>query len=421
MMRFERWQDLAKSGDLTQLLARWRCGIVASVLVGSRVVGSSVVGGSVDLLGCAGGGTGTGASTPNGGDAALQPGGAAGAAGDSAGSAEGGLSRVHWVGRVDQRQPEAAFAWSGSGAVVAFEGTQAKVTLQDSSNQFTVMLDGQSQPVLVARSGTETYTLAEGLPPGRHVLELYRRTEASFGPSRIVDFDFGPGSLRFPTPAPSRRIELIGDSISAAYGNLGTSPTCRFSADTEDHYQSYGAIGARTLGAELSTVAWSGKGIIYNYDTDTVDPLPALYDRTLPADAASAWDYSNWAADAVVINLGTNDFSTDGDPSPELFVSEYKKLLERVRAHYPEAFILCTVGPLLSGADLAAARSGITAAISQFSENAGNGANIAAWEMNIPNTNPGCDYHPSLAVHAAMAEGLVAELVRGRPDWAASP
>jgi hypothetical protein len=30
--------------------------------------------------------------------------------------------------------------------------------------------------------------------------------------------------------------------------------------------------------------------------------------------------------------------------------------------------------------------------------------------MNVPNTNPGCDYHPGLATHQAMADALTAEL-----------
>lgn len=167
------------------------------------------------------------------------------------------------------------------------------------------------------------------------------------------------------------------------------------------------AIAARRLDAELVTLAWSGKGVVYNYDTDVADPMPALYGRTLPESAASVWDFS-LVADAVVINLGTNDFSTDGDPAPELFEREYRALLERVRVAYPDAFVLCTVGPLLGGADLAAARSGIASAVAAFE--AAGGSNVGVWEMNVPNDNPGCDYHPSLATHAAMAEGLIERL-----------
>jgi len=306
---------------------------------------------------------------------------------------------------VDTRDAAGArFAWSGTGVVARFSGTSLGVRL-GGNQQYSVLVDGALQPKFVSTGGSDA--LATDLTAGEHVVEIYRRTEASQGVSQFLGFDIGGGELLAPPPAPERRIEIIGDSVSAGYGDEGTLP-CGFTADTENHYLTYGAIAARALDAELSTVAWSGKGIVYNYDTDVVDPMPALYGRTLPQDPSSTYDFAT-VPDVVVINLGTNDFSTEGDPTTELFGSEYAKLLERVRAAYPEAFILCTVGPLLSGADLVAARAGIAAGVAAFE--AAGGSNVRAWEMNVPNGNPpGCDYHPNLATHQAMADALVPEL-----------
>jgi lysophospholipase L1-like esterase len=322
---------------------------------------------------------------------------------------EGPFAGVHLVGRMDESDPAGPrFAWSGAGAIAVFEGSSLGVTLRDSGgNQFTVVVDGQVQPVLVPGAGTREIALATGLAAGEHRVEIYRRTEASFGVSQFLSFDFGPDGVPGEVAPPSRRIELIGDSVSSGYGNLGTSVDCGFSADTQSHYDTYGAIAARELGAELSTVAWSGKGVVYNYDTDVTDPMPALYGRALPSEPSSQSDFAA-AADAVVIKLGTNDFSTAGDPAPELFPGEYLALLDRVRQAYPDAFILCTVGPLLGGQDLQAARAGIAGAVQAFT--AAGGSNAVVWEMNVPNNSPGCDYHPSLATHAAMAEGLVQQL-----------
>lgn len=91
-----------------------------------------------------------------------------------------------------------------------------------------------------------------------------------------------------------------------------------------------------------------------------------------------------------------------------MFADEYRKLLERARSVYPEAAILCTLGPLLNGADLTAARAGIAAGVAAFE--AGGGSNARIWEMNVPNANPGCDYHPGLATHEALADALIPEL-----------
>ncbi len=349
---------------------------------------------------------GSGGTSPNG---PSDPSAAGGSAGNATVSPSDGEPGPRFVGRFDiAADGSASFEWSGSGVVARFEGTGIAVTIEDGGdNQFAVVVDGQLQPTLGLQPGTNSYPLAAGLEEGQHEVELYRRTEASFGTSRFASFSVDDGRLLAPPPAPGRTIELIGDSISCGYGNEGTSTSCGFSADTENHYATYGAIAARALNADLITVAWSGKGVVYNYDTDTVDPLPALYDRTLPTVADSLWDFST-PVDAVVINLGTNDFSTDDDPSPQLFQDRYVALLEHLRDVYPEAFILCTVGPLLSGSDLQAARDGIDAAIATRAT-AGDDA-LASWEMNISNDAPGCDWHPSLATHQAMADALVAEL-----------
>lgn len=331
-------------------------------------------------------------------------------------SSSGGDPGVRFVGRVDRSDAAGErFAWSGSGLVAAFEGTQVSVSLNDASeNQFTVVLDGQVLPKLAAQSGSHDYLLADALAPGAHVLELYRRTEASFGVTQILGLDFGAdGRLLAPPAAPGRLIEIVGDSITCGYGNEGPDTSCGFSADTENHYLTYGALAARELDADVSTVAWSGKGVIYNYGDDRADPLPALYDRTLPGDAASVYDFAQ-VPDAVVINLGTNDFSTDGDPSPEDFQGAYRNLLLHIRDKYPDAFLLCTVGPLLTGDDLTAARADIDAAIATLQSQ--GDLRVKSWEMNISNDAPGCDWHPSLATHEAMATALVSEL-RANLGW----
>src|SRR5262249_41999742 len=147
-------------------------------------------------------------------------------------------------------------------------------------------------------------------------------------------------------------------SISCGYGDEG-NPMCTFSADTENHYLTYEALAARKLGADLVTVAWSGKGVVCNYGdgpNSCTDPMPPLWDRTLPSSNGSTWDFS-WKPDVVIINLGTNDFSTDVDPSELQFTAAYESFLRHIRSKYADAYILCTVGPLLFATDLDHARA----------------------------------------------------------------
>jgi lysophospholipase L1-like esterase len=296
-------------------------------------------------------------------------------------------------------------AWSGTGFIARFEGTGLSFVQSGSSIQYTVLVDGELKPNLVTQSGQHAYVVATGLPTGEHTVEIYRRGEASFGVTTLLSVEVEGGQLLDPPSRSERSIEVFGDSITCGYGNEGELASCPFSADTENHYLTYAAIMARSFDAELSTVAWSGKGVVINYGGDMSTTLPQMAERAVPSSSTSVWDFSVAPEpDLVIINLGTNDFSTENDPSDADFVSGYGALLRTIRSRYPKAFILCTVGPLLSGSDLAKARSGIEAAVNQRKDE-GDQA-IMAYAMQTGNPSPGCDWHPSLATHEAMADEL---------------
>jgi lysophospholipase L1-like esterase len=203
---------------------------------------------------------------------------------------------------------------------------------------------------------------------------------------------------------------VIGDSISCGYGNEGVSP-CSFSAETENHYLTYGSIAARALGAELSAVAWSGKGVIYNYDDDKADPLPAIYDRLVATDPAP-WDFS-WQPDVVVVNLGTNDFSTGDDPPADVFVPAYVAFLAHLRDVYPDAYVLVLAPSLWS--DEATMVAGYLQSVVAERHAAGDDA-VDVADINVPWIGAGCDGHPSAATHEGMGARLVEEL-QARLGW----
>jgi hypothetical protein len=373
----------------------------AGVTGGANATGGASVAGS--------GGTVNGGSG-SGGTAGAAGGGKGGASGQAGAGAEGGgKAEVHWVGRMDFSDAKGPrFAWSGSGAVARFNGTQVGVTV--SSGQYTVLVDGQLRPKLVGSSAVQS--LATGLAAGPHTVEIYRRTEANQGESQFLGFDFGSGTL-LPPPLPTRRLEVVGDSISCGYGVEGANATCPFSADTENHYLSYEALAARAVSAELVTIAWSGKGAFCNYGDDAtscVDPMPTYYERALPNRSDSAWDFQKWQADAVVINLGTNDFSTNQDPTKEQFEGAYTALIKKIRSKYANAWILCTNGTMLTGTDLTTVRGYIQNVVTTLS--AAGDAKLKSFELTpqAAADGYGCDYHPSKATHVKMADQLTAVL-----------
>jgi lysophospholipase L1-like esterase len=314
-----------------------------------------------------------------------------------------------FIGRFDLTDPAApVFAWSGTAIELRFQGTGISVTLTDGGNNlFDVIVDGK-QAVLPLVKGQMKYPLASGLADGPHDLLLYRRTEAFFGETTFDGFDVAASAYLPGPPVPVRRLEVIGDSISAGYGNEGTNP-CPFEAKTENQFLSYEALAARALGAELFTEAWSGIGMLRNNGGDTAGTMPERYGRTLPERATSSWDFSKFVPHAVLINLGTNDFAK-GDPGMA-FQAKYTEFVAALRAHYPLARFFLAVGPMLGGTASTQAAAYLNGVIATRAAAGDENLALLAFETQDAQADGvGCDYHPSLKTHQKMATKLVATL-----------
>ena len=320
---------------------------------------------------------------------------------------------ARFVGRVDFTTPTAPrFAWSGTTVVGRFSGTSISARLKDDGkNFFQVIVDGEAKTVVHADAHRDSYVLATGLADGIHDVALVRRTEAKLGETTFLGFDT-PGTLLAPTAAPERRIEIIGDSISAGYGNEGPNATCTFNPAEENHYQTYGALTARALGAEQHTVAWSAQ---------TIGEMTGYFEKTLPQQPESAWDFKSWPPQVVIMNIGTNNFATY-DPTEARYVRIYSALFSRVREVYPNALIVCVLGPMLTDIyppgkkNLTLARKYMTATMQKIRDSGEkNFEYIELPEQNHAN-GLGCGFHPSLKTHQLMADRLV-PLVREKMSW----
>ncbi len=364
--------------------------------------------GALAVVGCSGGGsstTGTGGAS---GDAGADAGGAVPPAGVVA-------AGVRWFGRVDTANAAGPrFSWSGTGFVAQLSGTGLSADLSlTTSNEpylFKVVIDGAPQPAFMVAPGATpaTYQLATGLAAGTHTVELYRQTEGPEGDATLTGLTVEGGTLMDPPAGPGRLIEVIGDSITCGYGTLGTvnDSDCY---PTESSWDAYGSVAARALGAEVSTIAASGRGVIRNYAVgDTAGTMPMLYPLTL-ANHGTLWDF-HVEPQAVVINLGTNDISNNkGDPG-QAFQETYLGLIQTVRANYPHAYIVCIIGPLLTGTELQTIEGYIQGAV--------DAANVAG-DLRVeffdqispqPTTAFACQYHPNVDEQTVMGNQLAAEL-----------
>ena len=364
--------------------------------------------GAAGLAGNAGAGANAGAAGIGGVAGAAGVAGTAGAAGSGGSAGTPGAPAVRFIGRFDHTDPKGPqFEWSGSQMHARFSGTALNVHLSGSPNAFEAVVDGQASKVQFS-GGDQVIPLAQGLGPGEHEIRLYRITEAFFWSTQFLGFDFGAGSLLAAPTAPDRRIEVVGDSISAGYGIEGADQSCPFSADTENHYLTYESIAARQLGADLITLAWSGIGMYSNFGGDTSSPrMPERYLLSMPDFPNTPWDFTSWIPHAVVINLGTNDFS-NGDPG-QPFVDAYAQFVTNMRARYPSALIYLGVSPMLGGSSYASLKTHLQSVMALRA--AQGDTNLKLMEFTTdPNDGYGCDWHPSLATHQKMAAVMVSSL-----------
>lgn len=350
---------------------------------------------------------GSTASSSSGQGGSAGAGGGGGGEGGSAGSGgQGGepqLALIHHVGRYDTSDPAGPRAtWSGSAVLTRLDGTALGVELAGAAGVlFQVVVDGTAAGVFETTGGSQSYQVVADLPAGLHDVEIYRRNEGFFGTVQLLGLSPGAGGSLVESPRPyQHRLEVIGDSITCGYGVEGPDQFCSFSGATESAYATYAAIAARNVNAEAHLIAYSGKGVFQNYGGDTNEPMPELYGRTLTNDPASSWDFASWIADAVVINLGTNDFSAPIAQAD--FVPAYVALIQQIRAYYPAAMIFC-----VSWAHWGAAHEQwVLDAMTQS-----GAANLRHLGFAIdPADGWGCDYHPSLTTHQKLGQQLTEAL-----------
>lgn len=335
---------------------------------------------------------------------------------------------IRYGGFFDLRRPNAPrFAWPGTHIAARFTGTtlRAKLTstpVEDETREtdwIEVIIDGGEPRTFALGEGEHEYPLADKLEPGAHHALIWKRTEAEVGTITFHGFVVDEGSALGPAvPEPARRVVFVGDSITAGYGNEGPSDSCGWSAAYENNYTSYGAITARALGAEYVATAWSGKGVWRNYDPRDELTMPQLYQRIIPTEPDSPLA-PVLRADAVIVNLGTNDFGR-GAPDEAQLIAAFGAFLAELRARYPQALVVLMLGPMLyDDPHGVPQRSLMRAWLTKLRDarRALGDARVELFEAWAdPKEGQGCEGHPSAKTHARIGHELAA-LLSQRLGW----
>lgn len=379
-----------------------------AVLVGAIVIGSMACSSAENE-----GGGGTDPAVDGGGGRNGPDGAVLSDGGDDPGDPLGDLETVHVTGRFDARDPVGIrFSWPGTSIRSRFSGTGVTLRLLDTGvDQFDVSIDGAPPTLLKVTADQEEYVLASGLPDGDHDVVVTKRTEALIGSAQLLEFVSSEGRSLVATRVKlGRRIEIVGDSISCGYGVLGAEATCAFDADTESEPAAYGSLTAQALGASHTTIAYSGIGLYRDFGGSTVDQMPDRYGRALADDPTSLWSGAG-EPDAIVVNLGTNDFQGT-EPGPA-FQTTYETFLGTLRSKHPNAVIVATLSPMISddypegGNFRTLARGYVQGAVA--TRNAQGDAKVSFLEFDLQTGEDGygCDFHPNAVTHQKMSAKLV--------------
>ncbi|MGD0680221.1 MAG: GDSL-type esterase/lipase family protein [Polyangiaceae bacterium] len=284
-----------------------------------------------------------------------------------------------------------------------FTGTQVSMNLDDGDNQnrFTVVVDNGMPTILTTTLGQTSLSLAAGLPNGSHDLVIWRNTEASTGITQFTGLtNFGTaGALLAPPAAPNKRMEVIGDSLSVGAGVEGNAACPGGINAFTNNYLAYGSVAARTVGADVVTIAWSGIGVYRNSDGSMTNTMPMRYPYAIPNDD-TPWDFSLYQPNVVVINLGTNDFGS-GDPGIP-YETAYVAFIETIRAKYAGAYFILID---MYGGNRLTRIEDVVATLKSGGE-----SRVETLSVSSAQNNLGCNQHPNVAGQAAMGAVLAARL-----------
>lgn len=265
---------------------------------------------------------------------------------------------------------------------------------------FTVYIDGERQEKRFSvEVGKGELYVASFREEGEHTIRVVKQTESNYTLC-MMQYIRLDGKLGTAPKQNDLYIEFIGDSLTCGMGNIGdnSSPDPQ-TPKWEDATQSYAYMLAEELGADYSIIAQSGIGIAGGWSNYPMADYYAAHSYTRDKDTKQ--DFSR-VPNAVVINLGTNDYYINKDKSsdeckPEDVERMTEELILLVRRSYgadvPIIWAQGMVGEFLLDR--------IGAAIDKL-----GGEDAGIYTCSLPKNTGGAQWHPTVEGHAAAAEAL---------------
>lgn len=311
------------------------------------------------------------------------------------------------------------YFWPGVYFEAGFTGASVDVHLDDIDNVLQIIVDNNA-PIVLTKPGKMIYPL-RNLGEGAHHIRLEKISETNWTVGHFDGFFIPSTQQALALTKPTRSIEFIGDSYSVGYGNTSSGRECTDKQifSTTNTQLAFGPLIAKQFDAAYQVNAWSGMGVVRNYNGSSPESsLVARYPFVLNDNGVR--QQGEWSPQIIVIALGTNDFSTPLNPGEKWlsrsalqqdFVATYESFVRSLRVQHPSAGIII-ISP---GNDT----SEVTTYVKRVVDNlhAKGEQNIYFAGSNFPFDLMGCHWHPSLKDHQVIAK-IMAEYIEAHfPEW----
>ena len=332
---------------------------------------------------------------------------------------------ISYAGRMDFRsRNDPSFSYPGTSIKLKFTGDAFDMLMQEMgeggdahTNYFTVIIDAGKPEIIKLEKKQKIYFLARSLDLREHTIEIIKRTESSVGSVILHGFRLRRGHKLLPLEnILQRKIEFIGNSLTTGYGNDISieappkgNPNTGFHSVNENNYTSWGALTCKTLNAQYSCIAYSGRGLYRNNTGAMHGTLPLVYDYITPDKTDAIWNHQKFIPDVIVIDLGANDFA-QGVPDSALFCDTYTSFIEKLRGIHPLAKIICVAGNSTTDAWPAGENrwSNMKKFINSTVKLSNSKGDNAVYYFELTPQQPpyGEDWHPTNATHKKMSEAI---------------
>ena len=225
--------------------------------------------------------------------------------------------RVRLMGRFDREEAGFRMTHSGSLAELRVKGSRLDIEIEagcDSLRQYlSFVVDGLVAQTFSPIPGRHVYTVFLNMDANKtHDVTVIKETMDFDGSSFVTLHKLITDGKFMPLRKRERKIEFIGDSITAGEGVRGPKPFNEWLPMAFCSMNDYARLTAEKLHARFQTVAMSGWGIHNAWNNELRRNIPAIYDQ-IGNTVNKPYDFS-FDPDAVVIALGTNDNSSMNQP-----------------------------------------------------------------------------------------------------------